>query len=342
MKIGPTPEGLAERLALRFDLAPIPIAHTQIAMTAARAIMAGSTLGLFEAIAEGHVTADAIATACKTDPRATKTLADTLVAVGYLELRAERYRNARIVREWLLGPRSLKGKLAFQALEWSMLGGLEDFVRTGAALDLHATLDAEGWARYQEGMRALAAGIAPMFAKHVPVPKAPRRMLDVGGAHGLYAAALCARHPTLSAEVLELPEAIASAAPILARADASGRVRHRAGDVLAGDLGGPYDLVLMNNLVHHFDAAQNEAIARHVAASLAPGGYFVIGDVERSSGDAMGGVLDLYFALTSTSGTWPAAEMARWQTAAGLRVQRARRPRLLPGYVLQAARREVR
>jgi hypothetical protein len=69
-------------------------------------------------------------------------------------------------------------------------------------------------------------------------------MLDVGGSHGLSSAALCGRHPELYAEILDLPDAVAQAAP--------------------------------SNLLHHFDSPQSRAVIRRAAGALRPGGILVI------------------------------------------------------------------
>ena len=102
-------------------------------------------------------------------------------------------------------------------------------------------------------------------------------MLDIGGSHGYYSVALCRRHAGLSAVVLDLPDAVAQAAPILARENMGDRVQHRAGDVLETELGEEaYDLVFMANMVHNLSESENRDVARKVAAALRPGGYFVI------------------------------------------------------------------
>ncbi|HEX8180798.1 MAG TPA: methyltransferase, partial [Pyrinomonadaceae bacterium] len=41
------------------------------------------------------------------------------------------------------------------------------------------------------------------------------------------------------------------------------------------DFGGPYDLVLVTNFLHHFDAQTNETLLRKVHAALADGGRAV-------------------------------------------------------------------
>ena len=114
------------------------------------------------------------------------------------------------------------------------------------------------------------------------------------------------------------------------------RIAIAAGDVLADDLGeAEYDLVFMSMLVHHFDRDQNLAVARKVRRALRRGGVFVIQDIERtrepSEKNQLGGLMDLYFALISRSGTWSMEEMTEWLRTAGFEVGRPVRFRTSPG-----------
>ena len=191
-------------------------------------------------------------------------------------------------------------------------------------------------------MRAVAGAAASETARRLPVPKGARDLLDIGGSHGYYSVALCRRHEGLSAVVLDLPEAVEHAAPILASEGMGERVVHRVGDALTDDLGtDTFDVVLIAQLVHHFSEEQNRDLARRVARALRPGGVYAILDAFRSPSakDAgqTGALLDFYFALTSQSGTWSPEEMAAWQRLAGLEPQRPIGFRTVPGMGIQAA-----
>jgi 2-polyprenyl-3-methyl-5-hydroxy-6-metoxy-1,4-benzoquinol methylase len=345
VKLSLRPEGLLERIALFFNLAPIPLVHTQVAFNAARAIMAGTTLGIFDALADGPKDVEAIAGACGTHPGATRHLVDCLVGIDYLTYAHGRYANRAVATKWLLKdtPLSLRDKMRFQMTEWDWMSHLETFIRTGKALDIHASMTPEQWEHYQNGMRDLSASFAPSVARALPMPAQPTAMLDIGGSHGLYSAALCRRHPTLSSTILDLPAAVERASAILAREGLGDRITYRAGDALVDDLGeGLYDLVLIANVVHHFDAAQNRRLAQRVHRALKPGGTYAIGEFERNrepgSGGAVGATSDLYFAFTSTSGTWSVEEMSGWQRAAGFTVLKPLRYVTMPGAVTVVGR----
>jgi SAM-dependent methyltransferase len=346
MRIGAIPESLLEWVALKLDLAPRPLVDTHAAMLIARTIMAGAELKLFDALAGGPLTADEVAAACGSAPGPTGVLLDALAASGYLRFRNGRFELTRRSRAWLLesAPSSIRDKLLLQAVEWRWMEALERFVRDGRPLDFHDAMTAQERDLYHRGMRALASVAGREVALRTPVPRGARRMIDLGGSHGHFAAEICRRHPGLSAEVMDLPEAVETAAPLLATEGLGERLVHRAADVMTADLGvEQYDLVLMSNLAHHLDAEQNAGLARRVARALRPGGAFVIQDAARSEGPGRQGqipaLLGLYFAMQSRPGvrTWTVAEMAEWQRAAGLKPRRAQHLRTAPGWVQQAA-----
>lgn len=346
MKIGAIPESILEWLALKLELAPRALVDTHAAMLLARTVMAGVDLKLFDALTDRSLTANETAEACGTTPEATAVLLDALTSCGYLRVSSGRFSLTRQSRPWLLtgGPSSVRDKLLLQIIEWRWMESLEQFVRSGRPLDFHDAMTADERDLYHRGMRALAGVAGREVAMRTAVPRGARRMIDLGGSHGHFAAEICRRHPGLSAEVMEMPDAIESAAALLAAEGLGERLVHRPGDVTTADLGiEQYDLVLMSNLAHHLDEKQNLDLAARVARALKAGGVFVIQDTARAERPGRQGqipsLLGLYFAMQSRPGvrTWTVGEMAEWQRSAGLKVRRPRYLRTAPGWVQQAA-----
>jgi SAM-dependent methyltransferase len=344
MKLAGFPQSPSEGAAAVLGLLPRPLLETQIAMLLARTIMEGTRLGVFEALRDEALSAAEIAARCGGQPRSTEKLLNALAGCQYLVYDAGRYALHPVTRKWLLkdAPQSLHDKMLMQFYEWDSLGHIGEYVRTGKPLDLHGTLSREDWDLYQRGMRAIASCWAPEVGKRTPVPKGAREMLDIGGSHGLLSVAICRRHPGLRSVILDLPEAVEHAAPLLAREGMGDRVVHRAGDALTADLGTEaWDVVFVSSLVHHFDDATNRALAKRIAAALRPGGVFVIQELYRPSSPReagqIGALLDLYFALTSEAGTWSFEEMADWQREAGLKPLKPLKLMTAPGNGQQSA-----
>ncbi|HRH57859.1 MAG TPA: class I SAM-dependent methyltransferase [Chitinophagales bacterium] len=344
MKLKLAAENPLEWIALKMNLAPIPLVETQIYFTVARIIMAGAELGIYEAIGKENKTAEDVAKTCNTHPHSTTQLLNALTGIGYLQFSDNKYSITSKYQKWLFkdSEANLIGKLRFQIMEWNFLNHLEDFVRTGKTLDLHSTIDEKTWEFYQEGMRDLSINASKELAGKIPVPNGATTLLDIGGSHGLYSIELCKMHPNLSSIVLELPGAVEAASNIAKRYDQSGKVVHKAGNALEDDLGeSKYDIVMINNVVHHFTNEQNLALAKKVARALKPNGIYVIGEFLRNEKPGEGGVMaastSLYFSLTSSSGNWSASEMSGWQTAAGLKPLKAIGAMSIPGWKMIVA-----
>ncbi|PWU19094.1 MAG: SAM-dependent methyltransferase [Candidatus Rokuibacteriota bacterium] len=344
MRFGAVPENPIEWAIARLNVAPRPILETQMAYTLARLIMVGAKVGVFEALAGGPATPATVAERCGTNAVGTEKLLFALAGAGYVQAEDGGYGLTALSRKWLVpdSPHSVADKLLLQFYEWEWVERAEDYVRSGNPIELHATIDGDQWDLYQRGMRAMARAFAGEAVRRMPVPKGARRMLDIGGSHGYYSVALCRRHDTLSAVILDLPQAVEHAAPLLAAENMGDRVVHRPGDALTDELGTEeYDLVLIAQLVHHFSEAQNRDLLARVARALRPGGVCAVLEEFRpenpKEAGQIGALLEFYFALTSRSGTWAVEEIACWQRDAGLVPRRPIRFRTTPGVGIQAA-----
>ena len=342
MRYGVIGDNLLERAVLASGMAPKAVMEGY-APAYSRAVVLATEHGVFDALAAGPRPADAVAAGCDLDPSATTKLLNLLVAMRYLKARNGDYRLARHVRRWLVAdrPRSLRDAVLMERVEWRWIEGLDTFVKDGKGIAVHEGLSPEDWARYQRGMRALAGMLAPLLVRAIPVPKGARSMLDIGGSHGFFSVALCRRHPDLRSTVLDLPPAIEQAAPLLQHEGMGDRVVMQAGDALADDLGeSTHDLILMCNVVHHFDDAENRRLTEKSSRALRPGGILVIAEffrTDRGKADQWAAFFDLYFALSNQVGLWTLGEMATWQRAAGLVPRKPIRLRLARGFGLQVA-----
>lgn len=347
MRLGAIPENLLERVALGLGLVPTPLIDTQLAFTLARTVMIATRLGVFDALADGPLDAAEVAGRCHTHPQATRKLLNALVGVGYLRARGERYALTRTVRRWLLATarQSVRDKVLFAFEEWGFVEHYHHYLDSGRPLDMHDAMDTDAWHAYQRGMRALAVASADEVARRTPVPPGATRLLDIGGAHGHYAASLCRRHPGLEAVILDLPEAVSASAELLAAEGLGGRLRHQVGDALTTDLGREdWDVIFTSQVIHHLGESANRTLARRAANALRPAGVYVIQDLVRSDSGAqarrsrLGALLDLFFAATSRAGTYALVEMSAWQASAGLRPLPPIWLRSVPGTVQQVGK----
>lgn len=345
MKLGALPDNLMERVGLALGMIPPGVFEGWFGFMLARTIMVAVKLNVFEALAAGPLTSAEVAERCGTNPRGTEKLLIALVGIDCLRVKGERYGLRRSVRNWVLkdGKYSFRDQILLHFLEWRWWEHCEEYVLTGEPLRVHQTMTEEEWGIYQRGMRSGVEIPARWVARHIPLRPDAREMLDIGGSHGYFSVAVCRRFPNMRSTILDLPEAIRHAAPLLDKEGLGDRVVHRAGDALSTDLGtNAYDLVFLSAVVHHFDGATNLALMQRIDQALRPGGIVAIWEPLRQDRagkiQQLGSLLDLFFGFFSQAGTWSAAEIAEWFRQAGLVLLQSRSPPLMSGLALHSAR----
>lgn len=345
MKYGVGATNPLESLALLLGKIPVPVLDALMPLMKARSILVAVELGVFEALRERALTANEVAAQRSLDPEATELLLRTLVASEYLKQKGERYELSAGTRNTLLegSETELWGFTLWNAHQWQTIAGLENLLQTGEGIDLHGTLEnPELWAKYQRAMLEIARFQAKSLARHIPVPKGARRLLDIAGSHGLFAAEICRRHPGLSGEVLELPSALEAARSLAKGEGIEGLVQHRAGDLRQDEFGQEeIAVVLLANILHHFKAAENIDLLRRARKALEPGGSLAIWEIDVPASGSKADIGDLgalFFRLTSSSRAARAEDYVAWLEEAGFRDVKVKRILTLPGNVLVLAK----
>jgi ubiquinone/menaquinone biosynthesis C-methylase UbiE len=338
MRPGVQPDNLTERIALRFNLAPVPVGEALFAQAMARSVMAGVRLGIFAALCEREATAQELADRLSLDSHGTELLLEALRALDHVECEDGRYAISKDARRWL-DPRNRDtyvGTFIENCFDyWGWWDRLEEVVRTGGSVEIHS-FDAKDthWERYIRGQFELARLSAPEVAKGIDLGANPEQLLDVAGAHGWFSAALCQRHPGLQATVVDLPGSAAIGRRIIAEENMQDRVTHRDGDAFEVDLGGPYDGALVFNLIHHFPAERNVELFKRIHAVLKPGGKLAVLDLFTTDKPDAGALLGLFFYLTSEAATYAPEELAKWFKEAGFTKPKKVRIRRIPNQTL--------
>ena len=283
------------------------------------------------------MSAEQLASRCGMAPLSAPRLLNALVASGYLRFQRDLYSLTPVSRKWLRAdsPQSIRDKVLFEFFEWSMVEGVEDFVRTGRTQELHGPGDDEKWGAYQRAMRALSGLAAPEIVRRSPMPKGATTMLDIGGSHGFISVAMCRKYSALRAVVLDLPDAVRHAAPILAKEHMGDRVVHRPGDALVDDLGRPSGTSLSPaaraSLRRGDQPRVHQAHRARPQAGRSPWRLELIRPATPGESGQARGLSDLYFALTSERGKRAGDESDEWESEAGLTVMRPIHLRTVPG-----------
>jgi 2-polyprenyl-3-methyl-5-hydroxy-6-metoxy-1,4-benzoquinol methylase len=260
--------------------APALFFDTISAFQRTEALRAAIELDLFTLVAAGQRTATQIATACKASPRGIRILADYLTILGFLRKHDDQYELTPDADVFLNRKSS------------AYLGGVLDFMLTPQLRDcfqhLTEAVRRGGTATSDEGTVSHDNPIWVAFARAMgPVMQLPAklladliggdrqqplRVLDVAAGHGLFGIAIAQHYPQSRITALDWPNVLAVALENAQRAGVAKRHALRAGSAFDVDWGGPYDVVLLTNFLHHFDVPTCQQLAAKTYAALAPGG----------------------------------------------------------------------
>jgi hypothetical protein len=344
----PISPSLLERAALAAGLGPAFLTDV-VGAASLRAFGVAEQIGLFAILRGGPATADQLAAKVSADGASLRALLELLARTGWLRRTGERYRNAPSTERWITSG-DARGLPDFARYWYELIfdgwSTLADAVRSGRpAPHLHEWLDRRSlWPIFNAAMAELAAHNADAIARAVPLPSDARRLVDVGGSHGLYAVAFCRRHPTLSATIVDLPQALGPARERIAAAGFASRIEVHAADALHDELGGPYDVALLFQLIHYFPPERVRELLGRVRDALAPGGLVVIFDQVSAAAPtpvaaAFLAALDLAYRTGLGGALHRYDEIASWLRETGFQGVRRKTLRSAPGNALVLASR---
>jgi 2-polyprenyl-3-methyl-5-hydroxy-6-metoxy-1,4-benzoquinol methylase len=285
------------------------------------ALRAAIELDLFSLVAAGHRTATQLAQACQVAPRGVRILADYLTILGFLHKHGDRYDLSADAKVFLdrQSPAYLGGALGFlltPGLRESFQQLAAAVRRGGTALSDEGTVSEDNpiWVAFARDMAPLMRMPAQLLAGLVGGDTGqPLRVLDVAAGHGLFGITIAERYREAVVAALDWPNVLAVAAENARRAGVGERYTPRPGSAFAVDWGGPYDLVLLTNFLHHFDVPTCEQLAARAYAALAPGGRALtlefIPEPDRVTPPATAGFALVMLATTARGDAYTFAEL---------------------------------
>ena len=309
-------------------------------------VWVASKLGVFDSLAESPKNVAELAQSIKTDERGTKLLLEFLTTTGYVKNNDDKYSNSRMTVKWLerTSPTSFAaGVDFFHNIVFPFWDThLEESIREGKpSTTLYEWLNHQpgGWEQAQEFFASTARFSAPEILSKVKVPPSAKRLLDIGGGHGLYSIEFCKRYPGLRATVFDQAEPLVSARKNIADSKLGDRVSVQEGDYTKDDLGTGNDVVLLFNIIHAHSPDENIELFKKVANALNPGGILVVQEQiesKTSSPAARSTVqfLGLTFLAALGGQTYSFDQVAKWLTTAGFATPKRVNLRRIPGIAL--------
>jgi ubiquinone/menaquinone biosynthesis C-methylase UbiE len=244
------------------------------------ALRAAIELDLFTVVAGGKRTAEQVARACQASPRGVRILADYLTILGFLRKDGDRYEVTPDTATFLSrqSPAYLGGTLEFfltPKLRESFAKLTEAVRRGGTAVSEKGTVSHDNpiWVPFARAMAPLMQLPARLLADLIGDDTSqPLRVLDVAAGNGLFGITIAKRYPKARVTALDWPIVLAVASENARKAGVARRHTLLGGSAFEVDWGGPYDVVLLTNFLHHFDGPTCETLAAKAFVALAAGG----------------------------------------------------------------------
>lgn len=236
-------------------------------------------LDLFTAIGDGASTAPAIATACAASERGVRILCNYLTVLGFLTKDGDAFRLTPDSTVFLTkrSPAYLGGTLRFLANPelTKNLQVLTDTVRRGTTAETANTVSDENpiWQDFARAMVPMMLPAAQAIAEILDVASAgPIKVLDIAAGHGMYGISVAQRNPHAEIVAVDWKGVLSVAQEHAVAAGVASRYRLCPGSAFTVEWGAGYDIALVTNFLHHFDAETCTALLRRVGESLKPGG----------------------------------------------------------------------
>lgn len=281
-----------------------------------QALMTACDLGIFEALADGPLSLEDLASRVKLTPIACRRLAMVLVNLELLECDDQQFRNSELGQ--FCSSRS--------SVDLSMVTKMNPFYHmfeylTDALRDygpqweraLGTTSGNAFAALYADGTR-LREFAALMNALSVPQGQMIAYaydftrhgcILDVAGGPGGQAIQIGLRYPHLRGIVMDMEPVCVVAREYIHAAGLDGRFTAQAADLMAGPYPAGADVLLLGHILHDWDDEKCLQILRNCAAALPPSGVLLVSESvlwPNFSGSHFAGLKDLVMLVANEPG----------------------------------------
>jgi len=259
---------------------PAIVFETLNAYQRTAALRAAIELDLFRAIGDAPATATELARRSAASERGIRILCDFLVISGILAKEDGVYSHTPASAAFL-DPRSsscVASVVNFlsQPELVASAQGMAGIVRDGrTSLSGAGTVEPDHpiWVEFARSMSPMMAPMTgPLGRIVLDGLHGPIRVLDIAAGHGLFGIEIAKQNHDAQVVAVDWANVLKVALENAHEAGIADRYDLLAGSAFEVDFGGPYDVVLLTNFLHHFDAPTCEGLLKKVRAAMKPGG----------------------------------------------------------------------
>jgi len=245
------------------------------------ALNAAIELDVFRAVGQGPGDVASIAKHCGASERGIRILCDFLVINGVLAKENGHYKHTPSSAAFLdpASPACMASVAQFMSMAAITAAAdqqLADIVRAGRThLAGQGTVEPENpvWVEFAEKMAPMMGPMAaPLGAVVLEGHTGPMRVLDIAAGHGLFGIEIAKQNPQARVTGLDWAPVLRVALKNAEKAGVTDRYDMLPGSAFEVDFGGPYDVVLLTNFLHHFDKPTCVDLLKKVRGVLKPGG----------------------------------------------------------------------
>ncbi len=308
-------------------MADRPITSEQITRTASlfersQVLLLANDAGIFDLLRK-PVSVEAIATDKGWDTRGTGLFLDTLVALGYVDRKADRYENTAITTRHLCcdSPEPLTAFLRHTGHCKRRWDRLEESLQSGHGIRVgHHIAGTAEFIDYVDAMEELGNLTVGEVLEAVDF-SGYRSMLDLGCGAGQCTRAFLGANPVLAATLFDLQSVLDVTEARIASTQLADRCTFLSGDCVSDAMGDGYDLIWVSNLFHGLSAVESAQVFRKCFDALEPGGTLMVKDFivdEDRQGPAFSLLFGLHMFLHTGGGnTYSVDEFEAWAGDAG-------------------------
>lgn len=261
-----------ERLLINNGIIPSALLDVGISMFQSSAVLTAGDIRLFNHLKEAPLTLEEISKKTGCSLYGLQILLTCMINLGYVNKKENYYSLSKAMQRSFpieqfpdMVPffRAINEKLnnSTEAVKNNPPGGIMgwDMVKSGIV-----------GKSYQTAMRWLGASTVKEVVSNIKM-SSPKKMLDIGGSHGLYCVEFCRKYPGLKATVLDWPIGLENAKITLAQEkDVAQRIDLFECDFEKENLPAEkYDFVFLGNIIHGLNEDANQVLFKKIADATA-------------------------------------------------------------------------